>query len=207
MVTRRRLPRAERAQQLLDVAEAVFTEHGLQAASMDEIAERAGVTKPVVYDHFGSKDGLLAAVIERAGGQLQELTAAAVAGARDAEEALARGLHSYFTFLQARVGAWHAVLTETMATSTAAAEALEGVRRRQLDYIAPLISAQAPDVDPGSAHVYAELVIGAAERLGLRCGELSPAQLTGYAMDVLWVGFDRLRAGVRWEFRPVALHQ
>ncbi|HEY2101407.1 MAG TPA: helix-turn-helix domain-containing protein, partial [Pseudonocardia sp.] len=56
---RRRVSRAERERQILDAASAVFAERGYQAASMDAVAERVGVTKPVLYDHFGSKEGLL----------------------------------------------------------------------------------------------------------------------------------------------------
>ena len=51
-------------------AEQVFSTRGIQATTMDEIAELVGVTKPLIYDYFGSKDGLLAATIERARGQL-----------------------------------------------------------------------------------------------------------------------------------------
>jgi AcrR family transcriptional regulator len=60
---RRRIGRAEREQQILDAALAVFSERGFQNASMDAVAERVGVTKPVLYTHFGSKDGLLLACI------------------------------------------------------------------------------------------------------------------------------------------------
>jgi AcrR family transcriptional regulator len=65
---RKRAPRLasqERREQLLGVARAVFAEHGYAAASVEEIAERAGVSKPVVYDHFGGKDGAYAVVVER----------------------------------------------------------------------------------------------------------------------------------------------
>jgi AcrR family transcriptional regulator len=66
----RRLPRTRlsapaRRAQLLDVGRTVFAERGFELASMDEIATRAGITKPIVYEHFGSKEGLYAAVVER----------------------------------------------------------------------------------------------------------------------------------------------
>ena len=60
------MARADRRDQLLDTAQEVFVERGYGPTSMDDVAEAAGVTKPVLYDHFGSKDGLLAAVVERA---------------------------------------------------------------------------------------------------------------------------------------------
>ena len=67
---RTRMPRAEREAQMLQVAERVFGARGFQAATMDEIAEQVGVTKPLIYDYFGSKEGLFAATIERARHQL-----------------------------------------------------------------------------------------------------------------------------------------
>ncbi len=56
---RKRMPKAERKAQMLDIAEQVFAERGYLAASMDEIAERVGVSKPMLYEYFGSKEGLL----------------------------------------------------------------------------------------------------------------------------------------------------
>jgi len=60
-----RLPRDERRGQLLVVASDVFVDHGYHAAGMDEIADRAGVSKPVLYQHFSSKLELYLAVLHR----------------------------------------------------------------------------------------------------------------------------------------------
>ncbi len=97
------MPRADRRTQLVDSAEAVFVEQGFAAASMDDVAKRAGVTKPVLYDHFGSKDGLLAAVISRLGDQLMQTTVAAT-GATSPEQSLRDGLTSYFRFVDRQEG-------------------------------------------------------------------------------------------------------
>ena len=55
----------ERRQQLLDVGRHLFAERGLDGTSVEEIAAQAGVSKPVVYEHFGSKEGLYAVVVDR----------------------------------------------------------------------------------------------------------------------------------------------
>jgi AcrR family transcriptional regulator len=66
---------------LLDVGRTLFAEKGFQAASIEEIAARAGVSKPVVYEHFGGKEGLYAVVVDREmGGLLDRLTSALSAG-------------------------------------------------------------------------------------------------------------------------------
>ncbi|WP_255788691.1 TetR/AcrR family transcriptional regulator, partial [Mycobacteroides abscessus] len=56
---------SERRRQLIDVARSLFAERGYEATSIEEIAQRAGVSKPVVYEHFGGKEGLYAVVVDR----------------------------------------------------------------------------------------------------------------------------------------------
>ena len=56
---------AERREQLLGVGRRLFAERGFDAASIEEVAARAGVSKPVVYEHFGGKEGLYAVVVDR----------------------------------------------------------------------------------------------------------------------------------------------
>lgn len=190
---RRRMARAERSEQLLVTAEAVFAERGIGAASMDEIAERAGVTKPILYDHFGSKEGLLAAVIERGGGELREAIAAAVGAAPNARGALRRGLEAYFVFISAHRASWTALLAETSMAGLAGS-ALERVREEQADFIAALIRLEIADIEEARANTYAEAVIGACERLATssRTGSLPPEVLAENVTDLVWRGFSSL---------------
>jgi AcrR family transcriptional regulator len=207
---RRRLSRADRGQQLLDAAEQVFAERGFQAASMDEVADRAGVTKPVLYDHFGSKDGLLAAVILRAGAELRTALQATVVEAHSPDEALERGLHTYFSFIESMASSWVMLLTDG-AASTAAAAALESLRHEQVGYIAGLIAAEIPGGDraaaAGAATVYAQAIIGACERLAFCRRDdptLDPATVTARLMELLWLGLGEVRSGSTWN--PTAAH-
>jgi AcrR family transcriptional regulator len=64
-VARVRMTGKERREQLLDVARALFAEKGYEVTSVEEIAHRAGVSKPVVYEHFGGKEGIYAVVVDR----------------------------------------------------------------------------------------------------------------------------------------------
>jgi AcrR family transcriptional regulator len=64
-ITSRRLPAAARRAQLIEVGRAVFAKHGFEATSVEEIADKAGVSKPVVYEHFGGKEGLYAVIVDR----------------------------------------------------------------------------------------------------------------------------------------------
>ena len=63
--TRHRMTAAERRDQLIDIARGLFAERGFDGTSVEEISSRAEVSKPVVYEHFGGKEGLYAVVIDR----------------------------------------------------------------------------------------------------------------------------------------------
>ena len=65
MTYRRRMTAAERRDQLIDVARLCFADKGFDGTSMEEIAARAGVSKPIIYEHFGGKEGLYAVVVDR----------------------------------------------------------------------------------------------------------------------------------------------
>ena len=60
-----RMTGSERRQQLIEVARALFAERGYEGTAVEEVAQRAGVSKPVVYEHFGGKEGLYAVVVDR----------------------------------------------------------------------------------------------------------------------------------------------
>ncbi|MCU1600653.1 MAG: regulatory protein TetR [Frankiales bacterium] len=187
------MARADRRDQLLDMAQDVFTERGYATTSMDDVAEAAGVTKPVLYDHFGSKEGLLAAVVERSGQEMLDATTGAVTGL-DPETALRQGLTAFFRYVDEHAGAWTLLLRE-VAPGTSAAAAVDRVRAVQVDVIAALIGMHVKEPDPERATVYAHVVSGAAERLstvritGLRT---SPEQAADLLMDALWTGFAAL---------------
>src|SRR3954451_1343896 len=106
------MTRPERAAQLIEVAEATFAERGFKSGPMDEIAERAAISKPVLYDHFGSKDGLLAAVVIRIRTQMREAIAAALEGVEGPDRAMWVGLRAYFDFITGHLPAWSVLIAE-----------------------------------------------------------------------------------------------
>ncbi len=64
-MAQKRLSAVERRNQLIEIGRAVFAERGYEATSVEEIAERAGISKPIVYEHFGGKEGLYAVIVDR----------------------------------------------------------------------------------------------------------------------------------------------
>jgi AcrR family transcriptional regulator len=184
--TRTRLPRAERERQILDAALVVFAERGFQNASMDAVAERVGVTKPVVYTHFGSKEGLLLACLAQARAELLNVTTAAAASADTPEERLRQGTLAFFRYVENRP-AWSLLCAE----STVAGEALEGIRAQQTDFIAGLLASWAPDASAQQLTGWAHAIVGACERLAIwRASDpaVTAEHATQYLMDLAWTG-------------------
>ena len=94
-----RLRAADRRAQLLGVARRLFARDGYRGASMESIAEAAGVTKPVLYQHFSSKRALYSALLANDLGRLTQELETAFSQAGDNEERLRRGFGAYFGFV------------------------------------------------------------------------------------------------------------
>ncbi|MCC6225479.1 MAG: TetR/AcrR family transcriptional regulator [Microthrixaceae bacterium] len=94
-----RLPGPERRQQLLDTAIEVFARNGFHETSMNEVAEAAGVTKPVLYQHFDSKRGLYREMLGEIGAQLRETIAKATIDAPGPHQQIEGGFRAYFRFV------------------------------------------------------------------------------------------------------------
>ena len=140
----RRVPRDLRRRHLLAIAAQLFSERGFEAASMDELALRAGVSKPVVYDQFGSKEGVIVAVIDEMGIELSEAVRDAVAGRTDPEDLLQAGSLAFFRFAAEHRAifstAFGAVRTLDVARAPIAEKVAE-IRARQDALVAAAISA------------------------------------------------------------------
>src|SRR5437762_5651010 len=94
-----RLPRHERRRQLLDAALEVFVAQGYHAAAMDDIAERAGVSKPVLYQHFPGKLELYLALLDTHCDAFAEKIRAAMTSTNDNAERVRGAMHAYFEFV------------------------------------------------------------------------------------------------------------
>jgi AcrR family transcriptional regulator len=96
-----RLPAARRRRQLLDVALQVFAERGFHDTSMNDVAEAAGVTKPVLYQHFRSKRELFGELLADVGRELQEAITKAVTAAQTSRQMVDLGFAAYFNYVHA----------------------------------------------------------------------------------------------------------
>lgn len=155
---RRRLPRAEREQQILDAAEREFERRGFAGASMEVIAQKSGITKALVYQYFESKEGLYSACVERGRGRLFERLESAAAAA-DPREMLTVIVASYFDQLDAERNSAYVLYGD------APRRAVDEMRRRNAEVIARLLRAGSA-LPEHHVELVAQLIVGAGEQVG-----------------------------------------
>lgn len=135
-----RMPREQRREQVMTVARTVFMESGYHAAGMDEIADAAGVSKPVLYQHFPSKLELYLALLD--GGIEELLTAAdtALASTSDNKERVRATMRAYFAFVANRDSAFRLVFESDVMNESAVRVRVDRVHEAIAARIADVIS-------------------------------------------------------------------
>ncbi|SOC55645.1 TetR/AcrR family transcriptional regulator [Ornithinimicrobium cerasi] len=124
-----RLPRDERRALLLEAALAAFSEHGYHATAMDDIADRAGVSKPVLYQHFDSKLDLYVALAERVRDDVVDTVRVALASTTENELRIAASLESFFEFVDRPGSGYPLVMASDMGGEPSVARILEQAQR------------------------------------------------------------------------------
>jgi AcrR family transcriptional regulator len=182
-----RLSRAERETQMLEIATEVFCERGYAGASMNEIAGRCGITKPMLYLYFESKQRLYLACVNFVGDDLIAAIEASVAGASGPVEQVLATAAGLFGFAEQRDRAWWGVIyAETMPADAEVASATLGYRVRIFTILYRAMSAAL--ADPLDAELATHALIGAGESL-LRWWvdqpQVSAAELNGRLANIL----------------------
>ena len=107
----------ERRNQLLDVGRSLFAEKGYEGTAIEEVAARAGVTKPVVYEHFGGKEGLYAVVVDREMERLLDGVTGALSGG-DARELLEQAATAFLDYIEQQPDGFRILVRDSPVAST-----------------------------------------------------------------------------------------
>jgi AcrR family transcriptional regulator len=207
---RKRMTAAARREVIAKAATEVFAERGYQGASIEEIARRSGVTPPVVYDHFASKQDLYKCLLERHFADLRQVWASNFTGEDPPERRVARSFDSWFAYVEAHPFAGRMLFRDTTGDPEIAAMHLE-VAARSRDAILPLFAAE-PGVEGVTGSVDGEgldmawvVLRGVLQGLAIWWHEhpqVPRERVVATAMNALWVGFERVLGGEAW--RPPA---
>ena len=135
-----RLPRGARRAQLLGAAQEVFVRSGYHAAAMDEIADRAGVSKPVLYQHFPSKLELYLALLDEHTGALVDAVREAMTSTDDNKQRVAATIAAYFEFVDRDGEPFRLVFESDLTNEVAVRERVDEVTQRCAEAIAEVIS-------------------------------------------------------------------
>jgi AcrR family transcriptional regulator len=190
----KRARRERRREELLAVADRVIQRRGVEV-SMDEIASEAGITKPVLYRHFGDKDGLYQALTER---YVEELKTALkpATEASEPRDRLAAAIDAYLVYVEREPERYRFLLHASEQPRTAGIVA--DFRRRHIAECAFTAedNLRRAGIDPGFAEPWAECVSGMIRAAGtswLKTRSLPRERLVDYLTTILWVGFSSLR--------------
>ena len=159
---RRRLPRSARRVQLLSAARAVFVEHGYHAAAMHDIADRAGVSKPVLYQHFPGKLELYLALLDQSADELEAALRTALSSTDDNRQRVTASIAAYFEFVDREGGAFRLVFESDLRNEPQVRERVERNLKTAVDAIAETI-AKDTGVDPEEARLLSVGLAGLAE--------------------------------------------
>ncbi|MFE6888644.1 TetR/AcrR family transcriptional regulator [Streptomyces sp. NPDC057694] len=195
---------------MLDAAVRVFGERGYRAASMDEIAELAGVSKPLVYLYLNSKEELFTACIRRESAALVAAVRAGVRTDAPADRQLWEGLTAFFAHTAGHPDGW-AVLHSQARSGGDPFVAEVGVMRDEIvAFVTALIAAAAreahgdPELAEREVTGLAQALVGAAESLAGWANadrSVSAGEAATTLMNFAWSGLGNLMDGRRWSAR------
>jgi AcrR family transcriptional regulator len=187
-----RMPRSERRAQLLDAAQAVFVQHGYHAAAMDEIADRAGVSKPVLYQHFPGKLDLYLALLDTHCVTLEALVREALeTGEGDNEVRVRATVAAYFDFVTREDAAFRMVFESDLTSVPQVRSRLDSVEMACAEAISEVI-AEDTGADDERALLLGSALAGmaqvAARHWLAQGGEIPEAEASGLITALAWRG-------------------
>lgn len=192
---RTRLAASARRAQLVDVGRKVFAERGYEATSVEEIAERAGISKPIVYEHFGGKEGLYAVIVDREIEQIVSRITDAIATGTPRER-MERAALAFLTYVKERPGGF-AVLLRDAPASRSSGE-MPALMHDLADRVGTIFTEQfrRAGYDAKAAPIYAHALVGMVAFVGQWWTESRkpPAVETvaGHIAALAWMGLRHL---------------
>ncbi|MDI2031891.1 TetR/AcrR family transcriptional regulator [Saccharopolyspora sp. TS4A08] len=184
----------ERRQQLLDVARALFAEKGFDGTSIEEIAHRAGVSKPVVYEHFGGKEGVYAVVVDREMRDLLDLIVSAL-DAGHPRVLLEQAAHALVDYIDENTDGFRVLVRDSpVASSSGTFSSLLNDIASQVEHILGL-QFSARGYDAKLAPLYSQALVGMVALTGqwwLEARKPKKEEVAAHLVNLAWNGLSGL---------------
>jgi AcrR family transcriptional regulator len=204
---KRRLSAVDRRAAILDAALDVFSSRGFHAASIDEIASQAGISKALIYEHFPSKKDLHDSLLERHVQEIFERLAESAAGPDPGEVRLRAGVDAFLEWVETHPRAFRLLFRDNFEIDVA--ELLRRLQQQATFAIAGLMASE-PIADAHSdlsdaerrlaVEMFAQQLSGAVQSLAIWWQEHPKVQrrfVVDCVMDFAWLGLERVRGGER----------
>jgi AcrR family transcriptional regulator len=190
-----RMTGTQRRAQLLDIGRALFAERGFDGTSIEEIATRAEVSKPVVYEHFGGKEGLYAVVVHREMQQLLDRVTAALQSEGHPRTVLERAALALLDYIESSTDGFRILVRDSpVAQSTGTFASLISDAAGQVEYILAGEFAER-DLDEAYAPMYAQMLVGMVALTGqwwLDARRPEKTEVAAHLVNLAWNGLARL---------------
>ncbi|SDG79027.1 transcriptional regulator, TetR family [Lentzea fradiae] len=181
----------ERREQLLDVSRALFGEKGFEATSVEEIASRAGVSKPVVYEHFGGKEGVYAVVVDREMRRLMDQIVEALDGGAHPRELLERAACALLDYIEGSTDGFRILVRDSPVASTSGTfSSLLNDIASQVEHILGVHFAR-QGYDRKLAALYAQALVGMVALTGqwwLEARKPKKDEVAAHLVNLAWNG-------------------
>ncbi|MBV8931766.1 MAG: TetR/AcrR family transcriptional regulator [Kutzneria sp.] len=187
----------QRRQQLVDIARELFAEKGFEATSIEEIAHRAGVSKPVVYEHFGGKEGVYAVVVDREMRRLLDSVLTALgAGDEHPRDLLERAAHALLDYVEGSSDGFRIMVRNSpVATSTGTFSSLLSDIASQVEHILGRHFDER-GYDPKLAALYAQALVGMVALTGqwwLEVRKPDKDEVAAHLVNLAWNGLSAMK--------------
>ncbi len=195
----------QRREQLLQVGRHLFAERGYEATTVEEIAASAGVSKPVVYEHFGGKEGLYAVVVDREIHTLLTGITQALSERGRSRELLERAAMALLDYIEGSADGFRILVRDSppgQATGTFAS--LMSDVATQVEYLLAN-EFKRQKLDPKNAPIYAQMLVGMVALTGqwwLDQRKFKKADVAAHLVNLAWHGLTGLQAKPSLESRP-----
>src|ERR1700689_1765861 len=184
----------ERREQLLDIGRRLFAERGLHGTSIEEIAARAGVSKPVVYEHFGGKEGLYAVVVDREVGSFLSMATELLNG-EDTMEKFEVAAVALLRYIEDNSDGFRILVRDSPpASGSGSFGSLISDIASQVEYILGDVLKQR-GYDPKFAPMYAQMLVGMVAFTGqwwLDARKPELEEVAAHLVNLAWNGLSQL---------------
>lgn len=185
----------QRREQLLNIGRALFAERGFEGTSVEEIASKAGVSKPVVYEHFGGKEGLYAVVVDREMQRLLDSITGALSTPSHPRQLLEQAALALLDYIEHSTDGFRILVRDSpVAQSTGTFASLISDATSHVEHIL-IAEFKEHGFDPKTAPMYAQMLVGMVALTGqwwLDARKPRKAEVAAHLVNLAWNGLSRL---------------